>query len=285
MRFSTPAAVAHVKMEPNSASDATSAPFSDRFAPVDLAGRVGYRGGGLPHLPVPDGGAGYARGPCSGRHSGDAGALWWRGEAGTGRRCASLLSLIVPYIGIAIIVLFQTEIRRTLARIGRKRWLGLVRGFKAPEDISEILMALEQFAERRTGALIVLERDIGLRTFVESGLPLDSRISRDLLLSIFQPPLPLHDGAVIIQKDRIAAAACFLPLTTNAAISLKLGTRHRAGHRHHGRDGLPDAGGLRRDGPDLGGGLWRTAAGVDDWRGRIAHQPALRRSPSRRVCG
>ncbi len=140
----------------------------------------------------------------------------------------SLLSLIVPYIGIAIIVLFQTEIRRTLARIGRKRWLGLVRGFKAPEDISEILMALEQFAERRTGALIVLERDIGLRTFVESGLPLDSRISRDLLLSIFQPPLPLHDGAVIIQKDRIAAAACFLPLTTNAAISLKLGTRHRA---------------------------------------------------------
>src|SRR5215469_1149111 len=140
----------------------------------------------------------------------------------------SLLSLIVPYIGIAIIVLFQSEIRRTLARIGRKRWLGLGRGFKAPEDISEILMALEQFSERRTGALIVLERDIGLRTFVESGLPLDSRISRDLLLSIFQPPLPLHDGAVIIQKDRIAAAACFLPLTTNAAILLKLGTRHRA---------------------------------------------------------
>jgi diadenylate cyclase len=140
----------------------------------------------------------------------------------------SLLSLIVPYIGIAIIVLFQSEIRRTLARIGRKRWLGLGRGFKAPEDISEILMALEQFSERSTGALIVLERDIGLRTFVESGLPLDSRISRDLLLSIFQPPLPLHDGAVIIRKDRIAAAACFLPLTTNAAISLKLGTRHRA---------------------------------------------------------
>lgn len=140
----------------------------------------------------------------------------------------SLLSLIVPYIGIAIIVLFQSEIRRTLARIGRKRWLGLAGGFKAPEAISEVLMALEQFSERRTGALIVMERDIGLRTFVESGLQLDARVSRDLLLSIFQPPLPLHDGAVIIQKDRIAAAACFLPLTTNAQVSLKLGTRHRA---------------------------------------------------------
>jgi diadenylate cyclase len=76
--------------------------------------------------------------------------------------------------------------------------------------------------------LIVLERDIGLRTFVESGVPLEARISRDLLLSIFQPGLPLHDGAVIVQKDRIAAAACFLPLTTNPALSRNFGTRHRA---------------------------------------------------------
>ena len=74
----------------------------------------------------------------------------------------------------------------------------------------------------------MLERDIGLRTFIESGVQLESRISRDLLLSIFQPGLPLHDGAVIIQKDRVAAAACFLPLTTNPALSRKLGTRHRA---------------------------------------------------------
>ena len=74
----------------------------------------------------------------------------------------------------------------------------------------------------------MLERDIGLRTFIESGVRLDSRISRDLLLSIFQPGLPLHDGAVIIQKDRVAAAACFLPLTTNPSLSRKLGTRHRA---------------------------------------------------------
>jgi diadenylate cyclase len=150
-------------------------------------------------------------------------ALWAGLEA-----LRSLLSFIVPYLGIAIIVLFQSEIRRTLARIGRKRWFGLAGGFRGPESASEILLAMEQFSEKRTGALIVLERDIGLRTFVESGVALEARISRDLLLSIFQPPMPLHDGAVIVQKDRVAAAACFLPLTTNPAVSLKLGTRHRA---------------------------------------------------------
>ena len=86
-------------------------------------------------------------------------------------------------------------------------------------------MTLDQ---HRYGALIVLERDIGLRTFIESGVVLEARLSRDLLLSIFHPGPPLHDGAVIVQKDRIAAAACFLPLTTNPALSRKLGTRHRA---------------------------------------------------------
>jgi diadenylate cyclase len=152
-----------------------------------------------------------------------AAALWTGLEA-----LRSILSFIVPYLGIAIIVLFQSEIRRTLARIGRKQWFGLAAGFRAPESTGEILLALESFAEQKTGALLVMERDIGLRTFVESGVAMDARISRDLLLSIFQPPMPLHDGSVIIQKDRIAAAACFLPLTTNPALSLKLGTRHRA---------------------------------------------------------
>jgi len=140
----------------------------------------------------------------------------------------SLLSFIVPYIGLAIIVLFQSEIRRTLARIGRKNWFGLARGFRAPEALSEIMMAVEQCAQEKTGALIVLERDIGLRTFVESGVSLDALISRDILLSIFQTGLPMHDGAVIIQKARIAAAACFLPLTTTPALARHLGTRHRA---------------------------------------------------------
>jgi diadenylate cyclase len=139
----------------------------------------------------------------------------------------SLLSFIVPYLGLAVIVLFQSEIRRTLARLGRKRWLG-GGGFHDPEVVSEILLAVEELAGNKTGALIVLERDIGLRTFIESGVRLDAQISRDLLISIFQPGLPLHDGAAIVQRERLAAAACFLPLTTNPALSSQLGTRHRA---------------------------------------------------------
>ena len=138
----------------------------------------------------------------------------------------TLLSNLVPYSAIATVILFQSEIRRTLARIGRKNWTG--RGFKRPESTDEILMALSILSESRTGALIVLERDIGLRTFVESGVRLDAEISRDLLLAIFQPGAALHDGAVIVQKEKISAAACFLPLSTNPAISSKLGTRHRA---------------------------------------------------------
>src|ERR1051326_8220978 len=137
-----------------------------------------------------------------------------------------VLSSIVPFIGLAVIVLFQSEIRRTLARIGRKNWFGFGKGFRGPEALSEILLAVDQFAQAKTGALIVFERDIGLRTFIESGVALDARISRDLLLSIFEEGLPLHDGAAILQKDRIAAAACFLPLTVGSG--LKLGTRHRA---------------------------------------------------------
>jgi len=138
----------------------------------------------------------------------------------------SLLSYLVPYFPIAVIVLFQSEIRRTLARIGRKRFFGT--GFRRPESIDEILLALNTMAQDKVGALMVLERDIGLRTFIESGVRLDSEISRDLLLSIFRPGAALHDGAVIVQKDRIAAAACFLPLSTNPSLSGKLGTRHRA---------------------------------------------------------
>jgi len=150
-------------------------------------------------------------------------ALWTGLEA-----LRSVLAFIVPYLGLAVIVLFQSEIRRTLARLGRKRWLGWGGGYRAPESVAEILLAVEHLAQQKTGALIVLERDIGLRTFIESGVRLESRLSRDLLLSIFQPGLPLHDGAVIVQKERLAAAACFLPLTTNPAVAGKVGTRHRA---------------------------------------------------------
>jgi diadenylate cyclase len=138
----------------------------------------------------------------------------------------AVLSFIVPYLGIAIVVLFQSEIRRTLARIGRKRWLG--RGFHEPESIGDILLAVRDLARDHIGAIIVLERDIGLRTFIESGVRLDAHISHDLLLAIFHPKGPLHDGAVIVQKDKIAAASCFLPLTTAPGLSRQFGTRHRA---------------------------------------------------------
>jgi diadenylate cyclase len=152
-----------------------------------------------------------------------AAAVWAGLEA-----LRAVLSFIVPLVGLAMIVLFQSEIRRTLARLGRKRWLGFGAGYRAPESVNEILMAVEVMAPRKIGALIVLERDIGLRTFVESGVALEARITRDLLLSIFAPGLPLHDGAVIVQKDRVAAAACFLPLATSPALSRDMGTRHRA---------------------------------------------------------
>lgn len=138
----------------------------------------------------------------------------------------ALLASLAPYTAIAIIVLFQSEIRRTLARLGRKRLFG---GYRRPESTDEILLALTSLSRDHTGALIVLERDIGLRTFIESGVRLDSQISRDLLLSIFRPGTALHDGAVIIQKDRVAAAACFLPLSVNPSVASTLGTRHRAG--------------------------------------------------------
>ncbi len=139
-----------------------------------------------------------------------------------------LLSYLIPYAPIAVIILFQSEIRRTLARMGRRRYLFFGGNLGRLESLDEILLALKLLSSEQTGALIVLERDIGLRTFVESGVGLDSVISRDLICTIFMNGTALHDGAIIVQKDRIAAAACFLPLTVNPALSGELGTRHRA---------------------------------------------------------
>ena len=140
----------------------------------------------------------------------------------------SVLAAAAPYSAIALIVMFQSELRRMLARIGRSRWLGLGGQLERREMVDEVILAVEQMAEWKWGALIVVEREIGLRTFVESGVALDATISRDLLCAIFHPGGALHDGAVIVQGDRIAAAACFLPLTMNPALQRNLGTRHRA---------------------------------------------------------
>lgn len=139
----------------------------------------------------------------------------------------SILATLAPVTPIALIVMFQSELRRMLARLGRRPFLGISQ-LERRELTQEVVLAINQLAQRRIGALIVLERKIGLRTFVESGVNLDASVSRDLLLAIFQPGGALHDGAVIIQGDRIAAAACFLPLTTNPLLATELGTRHRA---------------------------------------------------------
>jgi len=139
-----------------------------------------------------------------------------------------VVSRVLPYIVFALIVVFQSEIRHVLADLGRR--LSFLRGSAADGDSSDdIVLAANLFSQHQTGALIVIEREIGLRTHIESGVPLDARLSYDLLATIFRPSAPLHDGAVIIQKDRIAAAACFLPLSMNPLLSTQLGTRHRAG--------------------------------------------------------
>jgi len=139
-----------------------------------------------------------------------------------------LISRLVPYVLFALIVVFQSEIRHVLADVGRRLRFG--RGSASESDTyDDIVLAANLFSQHQTGALIVIEREIGLRTYVESGVPLDARLSYDLLATIFRPSAPLHDGAVIVQKERVAAAACFLPLSMNPVLSTQLGTRHRAG--------------------------------------------------------
>jgi diadenylate cyclase len=126
----------------------------------------------------------------------------------------------------------QGDIRRALVHMGRAPFFRLFRQFDRPvsddDTVQELVTAATTLASKRTGALIVIERSIGLRNYIESGIPLDARLTYDLLVSIFQPTSPLHDGAVIVQGDRVAAAACFLPLTINPRLSRELGSRHRA---------------------------------------------------------
>jgi diadenylate cyclase len=139
-----------------------------------------------------------------------------------------LLTTLLPYVAIALIVLFQPEIRRALSRVGRNLTLLKFTAHSPKSACDDIIMAVGYFSQNRIGALLVIERHAGLRTYIESGIPLDAKLSYDLLLSVFRPGSPMHDGAVIIQGSRVAAAACFLPLSLNPLISKKLGTRHRA---------------------------------------------------------
>jgi diadenylate cyclase len=139
-----------------------------------------------------------------------------------------LISRVLPYAVFALIVIFAPEIRQALARLGRR--MTLARNSADQADIyDDIVLAANLFSQNQTGALMVIEREIGLRTYIESGVAIDAQLSYDLLATIFRPSAPLHDGAVIIRGDRISAAACFLPLSMNPVLSTQLGTRHRAG--------------------------------------------------------
>src|SRR5882672_9572680 len=135
------------------------------------------------------------------------------------------------YIGVAIIVLFQTEIRQALINFGNRFRMPFTRrhhGQFGEGVYDEIVLAATTLASTKTGALVVIERAVGLRNLTDGGVKLDAELSYDLLVSIFNPATPLHDGAVVVRRHRIAAASCFLPLTLNPRLSKDLGTRHRA---------------------------------------------------------
>jgi diadenylate cyclase len=140
-----------------------------------------------------------------------------------------LIRNMFGYVVFAVIVLFQSDIRRALAHLGRAPFFRyFAKPESAEESIEELIVAASMLSAQRVGAIIAIERQIGLRNYIEGGIPLDATLTYDLLLSIFQVSSPLHDGAVIVQDDRIAAAACFLPLTVNPKLGKELGSRHRA---------------------------------------------------------
>lgn len=133
---------------------------------------------------------------------------------------------------IAILVVFQPELRRGLEYLGRSSIFSgnliEIQENEAKHTVKSILDAVASLARQRIGAIIVIERRTGLNEIIDTGTPMDSLVSAELLINIFIPNTPLHDGAVIIQDDRIRAAACFLPLSENMSISKEMGTRHRA---------------------------------------------------------
>jgi uncharacterized protein (TIGR00159 family) len=140
----------------------------------------------------------------------------------------ALLGDLLLYIPLAVIVLFQNQLRQVLARVGQNP-LAALRSRRPHENVvEEIALAAVSLASRRLGALIVIERELGLRAFSETGITLDAYVSYDLIVSIFQRSAPLHDGAVVVVGSRIRAACAYLPLTTNPNLSRTYGTRHRA---------------------------------------------------------
>lgn len=159
------------------------------------------------------------------------GLLYWLAIAQDLATLEFVLRSAVLYIGVAIIVLFQSEIRQALIYFGNRLRIPVLRrqrGGMGETIYDEVVLAATTLSSEKIGALIVIERNVGLRNFIDAGVQLDAKLTYDLLVTIFNPATPLHDGAVIIQRERIAAASCFLPLTKNPSISRDLGTRHRA---------------------------------------------------------
>jgi diadenylate cyclase len=157
--------------------------------------------------------------------------LYWLAVYGGLTTLEFVLRGALLYIGVAIIVLFQTEIRQGLIRFGnqfRVPFTRRQRGQFGQSIYDEIVLAATTLASTKTGALILIERNVGLKSIIDAGVKLDAQMSYDLLVSIFNPASPLHDGAVIVRGDRIAAASCFLPLSLNPISAKELGTRHRA---------------------------------------------------------
>jgi uncharacterized protein (TIGR00159 family) len=140
----------------------------------------------------------------------------------------AVLGTILLYLPFAVIVLFQNPIRQALSRVGRNPLSSLLPRPRHEVLSEEIALAAAALSSKRVGALIVIERDLGLRAFTETGIALDALVSYDLLMNLFAPGSPLHDGAVIVAEGRIKAAACYLPLTTTPELSRSYGTRHRA---------------------------------------------------------
>jgi diadenylate cyclase len=139
-----------------------------------------------------------------------------------------LVQSFMAQVVLVILVLFQPELRRALAHMGENPLLSSLSPIESSKFLDEIVKASVSLANRRIGALIVLERETELKNIVEMGTEIDARVTRELILSIFHPTSPIHDGAIIIQRGRVAAAGCFLPLTMSSQVSKSLGTRHRA---------------------------------------------------------
>jgi uncharacterized protein (TIGR00159 family) len=137
------------------------------------------------------------------------------------------LEYFLPSAPLIIIVLFRDDIRRALARVGRG-FFPAVSAQQASQIVEDVVRAAQALSQKRVGALIVLERETGLLDQIEGGTPLDADVSKDLLVSLFQPYSPLHDGAVVIQRGRVSKAGCILPLTLRSELPEGLGTRHRA---------------------------------------------------------